>query len=221
MKVYIATSWRNPKYGELCALVRSAGHEVLDWSNTAAALPNFRTLDPRFEAAGREQPWTPELACEMLARAEVIAACEVDLALLREADALLLVTPCGRNAHFEAGFAHALEIPCAVLMAPGVEPELMTAAMKALPSDAALLEWLATEDRRIRLRETTEPSRALHIGERQICVVCNGCYEIANVDGRSHWPSDEEAMAAVLGDGWVGSLFRTFCPTCQAAKAMG
>lgn len=216
MKVYIATSWRNPRYGELCALVRSAGHEVLDWSSTSAALPNFRTLDPRFEAAGREQPWTPELACEMLARSEVIAACDVDLALLREADALLLVTPCGRNAHFEAGFAVAMGTPAAVLMTPGVEPELMTAGMKACADLDALLAWLEVERRRMEFLREGERVGGICIGEPQIKTACDSCFVTLSVDGRTTWPSTEEALAAAHGAGWTGDASHCLCNECSA-----
>jgi hypothetical protein len=47
MRVYVATSWKNPRYAEICKMIRDAGHEVLDWSSTDVAVPDFRKLDAK------------------------------------------------------------------------------------------------------------------------------------------------------------------------------
>jgi nucleoside 2-deoxyribosyltransferase len=142
MHVYIATSWKNTKYREVMEAVRSAGHHVLDWSGTEVALPDFRELDPRFEEASKNRCWTPTLAQEMLQRREVQSAYGKDIERLRSCDVLVLLTPCGRNAHFEAGFAMGIGKRCVVLLSDGVEPELMTSGMTAVRSVVELLVWL-------------------------------------------------------------------------------
>ena len=142
MKIYVATSWKNAMYTIVVRAIRESGHEVLDWSATDVALPDFRRLDERFSAASSTGSWEPPLAKEMLERTEVFAAYSRDIRMLEECDALVLLTPCGRNAHFEAGYAQGKNKTCALFLAPGVEPELMTAGMHAVSDVESLIRWI-------------------------------------------------------------------------------
>lgn len=142
LKIYVATSWKNATYSIVVRAIRESGHEVLDWSATDVALPDFRQLDERFGAASSTGSWEPQLAQEMLKRAEVVAAYSRDIQMLEECDALVLLTPCGRNAHFEAGYAQGNGKACALFLAPGVEPELMTAGMHAVSDVESLIRWI-------------------------------------------------------------------------------
>lgn len=142
MKIYVATSWKNAMYTIVVRAIKESGHEVLDWSATDVALPDFRRLDERFSAASSTGSWEPPLAKEMLERTEVFAAYSRDIRMLEECDALVLLTPCGRNAHFEAGYAQGKNKTCALFLAPGVEPELMTAGMHAVSDVESLIRWI-------------------------------------------------------------------------------
>jgi hypothetical protein len=144
MRVYIASSWRNTRYDEVCAAVRAAGHDVMDWRATGLQLPNWGIADERFAAATERSKWFPELAREALAHPRVRATFRKYMDLLYRADVLVLLTPCGRSAHFEAGFAMGRSMPCALLLTDGVEPELMTADMTSLVSVEGVVSWLSS-----------------------------------------------------------------------------
>lgn len=161
MKVYIASSWRNARYEEVRAAVREAGHEVMDWRDGESQLPHWGIADERFAQAARDQRWTPALASEALEHPRVVATYDKDMRLLNAADALVLLTPCGRSAHFEAGIAEGRDMPRAVLFADGVEPELMTCGMQALADLAQLIAWLDDEQRAT--IEERDPTRGLYL----------------------------------------------------------
>jgi hypothetical protein len=142
LKIYIASSWRNPHYESVCSAVREAGHTVMDWKSGDEALPSWSLMDERFEHATANKSWMPELAKEALSHPRVRATHDRDMRLLDAADALVLLTPCGRSAHFEAGIAAGREMPRAILLFEGVEPEVMTCKMHLLTSVPKLLKWL-------------------------------------------------------------------------------
>lgn len=160
MRVYIASSWRNAHYKDVCAAVRAAGHEVLDWRDGESLLPHWGIADERFAQATRNQQWTPQLAREALLHPNVRATHAKDMRLLNAADALVLLTPCGRSAHLEAGIAEGRDLPRALLLTADVEPELMTCSFTALTSVAELAAWLeATQARFEDRREAAERER--------------------------------------------------------------
>lgn len=142
-KIYVASSWRNPGYGEMCNYIRSKGYEVLDWRQADHPMPRWSCADPLFQEAADTQNWSPELARAALQHPLAKLVFERDMRLIDQADALLLLTPCGRSAHFEAGVAQGRGLPRAVFYEDGVEPELMTADMTPLASREQLSVWLA------------------------------------------------------------------------------
>lgn len=219
MKVYVATSWKNPSYVVVCAALRAKDFHVIDWASAPEALREFRRLDRDYRNACATRDdclCRPDLACEMLAEERSAAAYKAERDMLLDAEALVLLTPCGRDAHFKAGFAVAMGTPAAVLMTPGVEPELMTAGMKACADLDALLAWLEVERRRMEFLRVGERVGGLCIGEPQIKTACDGCFVTLSVDGRNTWPSTEEALAAAHGAGWTGDASRCLCNECSA-----
>lgn len=147
MKVYIASSWRNTHYESVCAAVRDAGHEVMDWRAGDQPLPSWSIADERFQAATDAQAWTPQLAMDALHHPRVRATFRKDMELLTAADALVPLTPCGRSAHFEAGIAQGRAMPRAILLTEGVEPEVMTCGLTPLTSVSGLIAWLSAVGR--------------------------------------------------------------------------
>lgn len=141
-RVYVASSWRNAHYEIVRDLLRDNGHSVADWKSGPKALPAWSKVDERYAKACDGGAWTPALAREALRSQAVLDTCDRDLSLLWSADALVLLTPCGRSAHLEAGVALGRRMPTAILLTPGVEPEVMTARFDALTSTQELLEWL-------------------------------------------------------------------------------
>ncbi len=123
MKIYVASSWRNTRQPSVVVALREAGHEVYDFRNPAPGDTGFgwrqcadadQLLDPR--------RFRDEVLSHPIAR----AAFEKDMCALRDADATVLVLPCGRSAHLELGWAAGAGQRTVVLLDdPLSEPELM------------------------------------------------------------------------------------------------
>ncbi len=142
IRVYVASSWKNTHYDRVCEAIRARGHEVADWREGEHPMSRWSAANEEFERASREQSWTPELARAAVTHPLARAVFERDMRLLDSADALVLLTPCGRSAHFEAGIAQGREMPRAILFADNAEPELMTADLRSFVSPDELCAWL-------------------------------------------------------------------------------
>jgi len=120
MKVYVASSWRNETQPRVVAALRDAGHKVYDFRHPADGDngfhwseidPNWKQWGPREFAGALEHP---------LARAGYLS----DIRHLNDCDVCVLVLPCGRSAHLEAGHAVGANKVVVALLDDG-EPELM------------------------------------------------------------------------------------------------
>lgn len=121
MRIYVASSWRNMRQPEVVQALRQAGHEVYDFRNPTPGEHGFgwRELDPAW------QSWTPAQFREALEHPRAVEGYELDFQGMAMADACVLVQPCGRSAHLEAGWAVGAELPLFILLEEGQEPELM------------------------------------------------------------------------------------------------
>lgn len=98
MKIYIASSWKNGQLAvDLASVLRGDGHGV---DCFCEAKPGRYTFD------ARELPGHENLnAKTALGRAEFQRAFEQDKLMLDRSDTVVLVLPCGKSAHLEAGYA--------------------------------------------------------------------------------------------------------------------
>ena len=119
MNIYVASSWRNKRYPDIIIALQAAGHLVHDWRASDIGGFGWRDLDPDW------QNWSPEKFRTMLAHPLAVAGFEADLAGMKQADVCVLLAPCGRSAHLEAGWFWGQGKPLFVLLAEGEEPELM------------------------------------------------------------------------------------------------
>jgi len=110
-----------------------------------------RSLSPVIAAKGTD--WVP--AAEYLRMIEHPAALHgygLDYAAMERADAFVMVLPCGKSAHLEAGWAMGAGKPTAILLEDPVEPELMYRTTLENPHGRIcltmldLLGWLGVED---------------------------------------------------------------------------
>ncbi|WP_420010596.1 hypothetical protein [Tateyamaria sp.] len=103
-------------------LLRMNGHEVYDFRNPPSGVTGFAwsELDPNW------QNWTAEEYRRNLTPHPIAARGYVnDLRGMEWADTCVLLLPCGRSAHLEAGWFCGRGKRCIVLTQDGEEPELM------------------------------------------------------------------------------------------------
>jgi len=121
-KIYVASSWRNQLQNYIVNDLRSLGHEVYDFKNP----PHGRGGFSWDEIDKDWQQWTPQDFADVLQRSEIAAAgFNTDMAGIAWADLCVLVLPCGRSAHTEAGYMKGKGKPVYVVQLDKCEPELM------------------------------------------------------------------------------------------------
>ncbi len=127
MKIYVASSWRNDRQPEVVAALRNAGHEVYDFKQPTEGDRGFHWshIDPEW------QSWAPHQFKQALNHPIAQTGFRCDLDAMKYADACVMVMPCGRSAHLEAGYFIGAGKPCALLLSDG-EPELMYAMADSL-----------------------------------------------------------------------------------------
>lgn len=99
-RIYVASSWRNPYQPEVVAALRKAGHEVYDFRNPKDNPGGFHWAD----VDENWQDWQPEEYIRNLTHPVAEKDFKADLDAMLWADTSVLVLPCGRSAHTEAGW---------------------------------------------------------------------------------------------------------------------
>jgi hypothetical protein len=141
MKIYVASSWRNARQPTLVSVLRMDGHEVYDFRNPPHGATGFAwsQIDPDWKN------WSLTKYREALDTPIAEAGYRSDMAGMEWADVCVLLLPCGRSAHLEAGWFAGRGKPVLVLMRHGEEPELMVKMCTAIcVSFAELLRKLDT-----------------------------------------------------------------------------
>jgi len=121
MRIYIASSWRNRYQPEIVTVLRSEGHEVYDFRNPRPGDHGFSWS----EISANWQDCHPEQYRQALAHPVAVGGYRSDFNAMREAEACVLVLPCGRSAHLEAGWFVGIGRPLHILILEPCEPELM------------------------------------------------------------------------------------------------
>jgi hypothetical protein len=120
-KIYVASSWRNEFYPEVVAKLRDAGHDVYDFRNPPSRDPGFKwgSIDPGF------MDWTPSQYRNMLRHPKAERQFHNDIEAMEACDACVIVLPCGRSAHTEAGWFAGKGKRVLAYIPEKQEPELM------------------------------------------------------------------------------------------------
>jgi len=121
-RVYLASSWRNPLQPTAVQILRENGHEVYDFRNPFNGVPGFAwsEIDPDWKN------WTANEYRRHLTTNPVAARGFLsDFRAMQWADTCVLLLPCGRSAHLEAGWFTGQGKRCIILTQNGEEPELM------------------------------------------------------------------------------------------------
>jgi len=121
MRVYVASSWRNPIQPQVVADLRAAGFSVYDFRDPANDQGAFKWSDLGIE---RPEEWSAERCIEFLSHPLAERGFRQDFDAMNAADACVLVLPAGRSANLEAGYFVGAGKPLVVLKDQGV-PDLM------------------------------------------------------------------------------------------------
>ena len=120
--IYRASSWKNTYYPSVLAALRAAGHDVYDFRNPGDGTDGFKwsNLDPNW------LEWSPEKYKHQLMENPLTEQqFGNDLRAIEACDCCVLLLPCGRSAHTEAGYFAGQGKPVYVLIPEKQEPELM------------------------------------------------------------------------------------------------
>ncbi len=136
--VYVASSWRNTYYPGVVEALLAGGIDVYDFRHPAPGNDGFRwsEIDPSWDR------WTVEQYAEALKSPIAVDGFSLDKTALMGASALVLVLPCGRSAHVEAGFAAGRfvgrggRVFVYIPEDEKFEPELMYSLFDGITSDA-------------------------------------------------------------------------------------
>lgn len=121
-RIYAASSWRNPYQPKIVDALRQVGHEVYDFRNPFNGIPGFAWS----ELDSGWQDWSAEEYRRLLTTHPIAARGFLsDLRGMQWADTCLLILPCGRSAHLEAGWFCGQGKRTIILTRDGEEPELM------------------------------------------------------------------------------------------------
>lgn len=121
-KIYVASSWRNGEQPAVVIALREAGHEVYDFRNPSEGNSgfNWRELDPDFKN------WNLRQYVHHVRGPIADRGFAFDRDALHWCDTCVLVLPCGRSAHLEAGYAAGQGKRTIFMLSPvQFEPELM------------------------------------------------------------------------------------------------
>lgn len=136
-QVYVAASWRTPSQPEVVKALRDGGLTVYDFRNP----PNNSGFGWEQIAANWKE-WTPHEYVQALTHPRAVEGFHADITALRNCYICVLVQPSGRSAALELGFAAGMGKRCAILLAPGQEPELMLKVAEYMTDSLpALVEW--------------------------------------------------------------------------------
>lgn len=107
-RIYVASSWRNEHQPRIVETLRAYGHEVYDFKNPAPGQKGFGWRDCGGQSA-EDGPGKGAMTIDSYAEAintdRAREGFAFDIDALDWADTCVMVLPCGRSAHLEAGYA--------------------------------------------------------------------------------------------------------------------
>lgn len=150
-RIYVASSWRNHNQPVLVTVLREDGHEVYDFKNPRYGDNGFHWSDvgmPTYDRATNSDVPAFEYL-EGIKHPIAQAGFKSDFDAMKWADACILMLPCGRSAHLEAGWFVGNGRRTAILLegngAP-VTPELMYLMADLItPSINEVRDWLLAD----------------------------------------------------------------------------
>jgi len=120
-KIYVASSWRNVYYEDVVRALREAGHDVYDFRNPPSGDEGFK-----WSCVSEDyMEWSPQEYREQLGHPKAVRQFRNDIEAMKACDTCVLVLPCGRSAHTEAGWFAGSGRKVLACIPVRQEPELM------------------------------------------------------------------------------------------------
>ena len=119
--IYVASSWRNEFYPEVVNALRSAGHKVYDFRHPPSGDPGFKWSN----ISSDYMQWSPAEYRVQLHHPMAERQFTNDIEAMTSCDVCVLVLPCGRSAHTEAGWFAGRGKKVLLYIPERQEPELM------------------------------------------------------------------------------------------------
>lgn len=146
MKIYVASSWRNPLQPGIVKLLVENGYDVYDFRNPSEGDNGFHWS----EIDKDWQNWNPEEYRDALEHETAEVGFDKDMKALEDADVVIMVLPCGKSSHLELGYGCAKPGTVTAIyfdgrddFPVGCEPELMYKMADAIIFDEhTLVDWL-------------------------------------------------------------------------------
>lgn len=144
-KIYIATSWKNNYYPNLRHKLLDQGHEVYDFRDPEFAFKweNVKVPEGFEDWYSHSERFTKILASSW----ECDRGFNRDKEALDWCDTCILLLPCGRSAHLEAGYIVGQGKRLIIYLSPNnFEPELMYKFTKEIVNNELELEQALNGD---------------------------------------------------------------------------
>lgn len=130
MKVYICSSWRNEHYQNVMAAVQLIGFPVWNWREPPTGGNGFKWQDAGETTYQHGDKIAAKRWNELLCHPTAIAGFASDLCGMDWCDVGVLLHPCGRSAHLEAGWIAGRGKKVHVLAMEPTDPDLMVLALR-------------------------------------------------------------------------------------------
>lgn len=98
MKIYLASSWRNKYHGVFLALLKNNGYDVYDFKEDGFSF-HWSQIDEDYKN------WNGQQFVSALYKDLAISGFDRDFDMLNKCDVCVMLLPCGKSAHIEAGYA--------------------------------------------------------------------------------------------------------------------
>ena len=120
-RIYVASSWRNEYYPEVVQKLRDSGFDVYDFRNPPSGDEGFHWCN----VSDKWLDWTPEEYRDNLMHPLAERQFGNDIKAMESCDICVIVLPCGRSAHTEAGWFAGKGKKVIAYIPIKQEPELM------------------------------------------------------------------------------------------------
>lgn len=146
-KIYLASSWRNQRQQHYVRLLRDAGHEVYDFEHADYADSDADSEEVGFKWSKVDPDyasWDVQDYQKGLLHPVAVHGFQRDIDAMQWADTCVLLLPCGRSAHSEAGWMKGAGKRVMVMIEKLEEAELMYRLFDAVcATEEELLEKLS------------------------------------------------------------------------------